>query len=483
MMDKTNRVVCYPVPKGAVLQQDYCVRVRAVGDKVWHELKTFRVKVDMHDIREASMVYFDFKGQVEVEVTFPRFYTIYHVAIRPLALNIKPRFEAKRITFLLDKPCDISVEINKDRFHNLHVFTNAIEPKPDKRKDDVLVVKGSLEYPGFIGDSLNDDILKLPLGRTVYIEAGIHYIGECLWHIPSHTKIYLEGGAILVGSLVCESVESIQILGRGVMYLANFERFTSLNGIKLSFAKSIFIENMIIINPPHYSFYMGGASDIHLKSIRAFSCEGWSDGIDMMNVQDVTINGGFLRTSDDSIAIYGSRWGYYGDSKNIRIKNLSLWADGAHPTMIGTHGDYKHNGNKIEDIVFENIDVLEHHEFQAGYLGVMAINVGDKNVVQNITYRNIRIEPFEHGKLLDIQVKWNPVYNLAPGKGVNNIYFEDIFYNTGTGEEDSTICGYNANFKVKEVTFKRLYRDGKLVKSFEEAHIVIGKFTEDIKLL
>lgn len=36
----------------------------------------------------------------------------------------------------------------------------------------------------------------------VYIEAGIHYVTECIWHLPSHTKLYLEGGAILKGALV-----------------------------------------------------------------------------------------------------------------------------------------------------------------------------------------------------------------------------------------------------------------------------------------
>lgn len=31
----------------------------------------------MHDVQQASMVYFDFSGRVEVEITFPKFYTVY----------------------------------------------------------------------------------------------------------------------------------------------------------------------------------------------------------------------------------------------------------------------------------------------------------------------------------------------------------------------------------------------------------------------
>ena len=105
-----NQLRIYPVPKGAVLQADYSLRVRNVGAEDWQELKVYRVKVDMHDVRSASMVYFDFSGKVEVEITFPKFYTVYRVDIRPLSLGIMPETEPKRITFILDKPVNLSVE-------------------------------------------------------------------------------------------------------------------------------------------------------------------------------------------------------------------------------------------------------------------------------------------------------------------------------------------------------------------------------------
>ena len=122
MAQKRNQLRMYPVPRGAVLQEDYCLRVRPVGTQDWQELKTYRVKVDMHDVRCASMACFDFEGSVEVEITFPKFYTVYRVDIRPLSLGIRARAEAKRITFTLDRPANLSVEVNKDRFHNLHLF-------------------------------------------------------------------------------------------------------------------------------------------------------------------------------------------------------------------------------------------------------------------------------------------------------------------------------------------------------------------------
>lgn len=431
--DAQNRVVVYPVPEGAVLQEDYILKVRPAGSSQWQQVGIYRVKVDMHDVRDSSMAYFDFSGRVEVEITFPRFYTVYCAVVRPLSLGIEPVLEPKRVTFFLDRPANLSVEINKERFHNLHLFAGPIEEVPDQYGENVLRIRGSLTRPGHVGDNLNEAIAAMPEGRLVYIEAGIHYVGEFIWHLPSHTQIYLEGGAILKGALVCEHAEDIRIFGRGMMYLANFERFSSVNGLRLSHSRNIAVENLMFVNPPHYTVHLGDCRNVSIRNIKSFSCEGWSDGIDMMSCRNVTVDGGFLRTSDDCVAIYGSRWDNRGDSCNITVKNLSLWADVAHPLMIGTHGAHEENGDVIEAIRFENIDILEHHEYQSGYLGAMTINAGDKNTVRNVTYRDIRIEPFEHGKVLDIQIKWNPDYNPAPGRRIEDIRLEKINVMTGQG--------------------------------------------------
>lgn len=482
MENKADILRIYPIPQGAILQEDYCLRVRSVGTEQWQQLKTYRVKVDMHDVRCASMAYFDFSGKVEVEITFPKFYTVYKVDIRPLSLGIRPEIESKRITFILDRPANLSVEVNRDRFHNLHLFAGAIEEAPDKTGENVLVVSGSLERPGFLGDGVNAQLEAMPEGRMLYVEPGIYYIGESIWHLPSHTHIYLEGGAVLIGGLALEHGEGLTISGRGILYLADYHRFTCINGIRINHSRDIMIENLIFINPPHYTVALGDCENVTLRNLKSFSCEGWSDGLDMMSCRRVLAEGCFLRTSDDCVAIYGSRWDNYGGSREITVRNMTLWADVAHPTMIGTHGDHRREGDVIEEIYFENIDVLEHHEFQPGYLGVLTINAGDKNLVQNVTYRDIRIEPFEHGKVLDFQVKWNKDYNPAPGRGIRNILVENVHVMTGDGEEPSVIAGYSAEYPVWDVRIRDFYRDGRKMKSLEEAGIAVGDFAEMVRI-
>ena len=69
-----NQLVTYPAPEGAELMSDFTVQVREAG-KDWRPVDTYMVKVDevqntKHNVKKASMSYFDFSGEVEVSVTF-----------------------------------------------------------------------------------------------------------------------------------------------------------------------------------------------------------------------------------------------------------------------------------------------------------------------------------------------------------------------------------------------------------------------------
>lgn len=472
-----NKVNVYAAPSGAALQNDYIVKVRAIGDEEWITVPTYQVKVDMHDVRYASMAYFDFAGSVEVEVSGP-FY-ICEAVVRPLSYNIVPENDTKKIRFRLDRPMNVSVELNKNRYHNLHLFAGDIDDLADKKASSkYLKIEGSLQKAGFIGPDIFETA-EFKSKKKIWLTPGIYYVDECLMDIPSDTEIYMEGGAIIIGGFICRNVRNIKIWGRPVFYQARFERFNGVNGIRLSHSEDIILENIIFINPCHYTVHMGQCQKIQIHNIKSFSCEGWSDGIDMMSCQHVHIQGGFLRTSDDCIAIYGSRWDNHGDSSDIVVEDIVLWADVAHPTMIGTHGDHEHEGDTISDIHFRDIDILEHNEPQAGYLGCLAINAGDKNTVDNVTYENINIEPFLHGKVIDIQVRWNKDYNPAPGKLIQNIRISNIYYH-GEDEIPSYIGGYDDDMVVRDVHISNYIRNGHRCRSMDEANIKLGRYTDRV---
>lgn len=469
---ESDRLITYAAPEKAAGNPDFTVRVRQ-GQEEWRQLFTYNVKVDMHDVRNASMVYFDCVGAVEVEV-IKNEGEVRDAAIRPVAWGIDSVLNDNRITFTMDGPRKLSLEVNGERFHNLHIFANPVEAGSPMRDDcGVLVVAP--------GKHQTEDLQRLitPEVSVIYFDAGIHVLEQPQFRLPSDVTVYIAGGSVVYGAFICDSVRNVTIRGRGIIYMSDFEKSTYYRAVQLMFAEHITVEGIIVIDPPHYTVMIGSSRHIEIRNIKSFSTRGWSDGIDMMASAYVSIDDVFLRTSDDCIAIYGSRWDYQGDTRDITIRNSVLWADVAHPMNVGGHGNHE-KGDIVEDILFENIDVLEHHEPQPYYWGCMSINCGDNNTVRNVTYRNIRIEPFELGQLIDIRVLFNPKYNPCPGFRIENIYFDEITFN-GTCDNPSCIAGFDESRYVKGVKFRNLRINNRHILSPESGDIRIGEYAHDVE--
>ena len=445
------KIITYPVPTGiyyARHNDDYTVKVRQVGKKEWVDLYEYNVKVDMDTKSDATMVQFDFSGKVEVLVQKNNG-EIRSAVVRPLAKGIQPEIDGNFLLFTIDKPQKLSVEFNGDRLSNLHVFANPIiENVPDKNDPNVM-----------------------------YFESGIHEptdtTGKC-FRIPSNTTVYLEGGAVLKGRLNCDSVENVKILGHGML-------LEPQQGISIAYSKNVLIEGITVINSRHYTVSGGQSTGITIKNLKSFSYQGWSDGLDFMSCSDVTIDDVFLRNSDDCIALYTHRWNFYGDCRNVRVLNSTLWADIAHPINIGTHGDTSTEGEILENMLFTDIDILEHDEDDPDYQGCMAINVGDHNLARNIVFDNIRVEHIQEGQLFHLRVVYNQKYNTGPGRGIQNILFKNISF-TGQYPPPSLIEGYDNQRMVDNITFDNIRFNGESVSLSEDLNLNIKGHTGKIQI-
>jgi hypothetical protein len=450
-----QELVTYPAPDSIPHNNDFSVKVRIPGGQ-WNELFEYEAQVDMHNVRNTSMVYFDFSGKVEVSVTSNRV-SIDSVRIRPLSYGIMHEVKGNTITFSLSKPCNLSVEVNGDIFHNLQVFTNQIETnRPDPKDSSV-----------------------------IYLAPGIHKFNGNVINMKSGKTLYIAGGAVKA-RVLCKNVNNVRICGRGILYQGE-------RGVEITNSTGIKIDDLIMINPQHYTVYGGQSSGITIKNIRSFSAKGWADGIDLMSCSDVLVDGVFLRTSDDCIALYCHRWTFYGDCRNITVRNSTLWADVAHPIMIGTHGNPEPGkAETIDNLTFNNIDILNHDEPQLNYQGCMTINVSDENLAENITFGNIRIEDFEQGQLVNLRVTYNKKYAKAPGRGIRNVLFKGITYN-GSHANISIIEGYNESRNINNVLFENLVINGKLISpqtvkpsyymTSDFANIYVGSHVDSLAFL
>ncbi len=433
----------YPAPAGAALNGAFTVKVREPGGS-WQDLAEYTAQIDMHQKRNTSFVYFDCSGPVEVSVTRNNG-GIQTARVRPLSYGISPAVSGNTLTFTLPGPKKVSLEVNGDMYQNLQVFANPPEVSPPSPMDP----------------------------NVIYLGPGIHTGNQV---VGSGKTLYLAGGAILRGGVIMNNVRNARLMGHGII------DHPSPEGVQVDYSDGVEIDGVIIVDSPHYTVYCGQTDNLTIRNLKAFSSVGWSDGLDMMSCSDVTIDDVFMRTSDDAIAIYGHRWGFYGNVHGIKVTNSSLWADVAHPINIGTHGDTRAAGDTIEDLAFTNLDILQHDEPQVDYQGTMAFSDGDKNLIRRVRFENIRVEDFDRGQLVNLKVVYNTKYNTAPGAGIEDIYYKDISYN-GTGEGTSQIAGYDAARLVKGVTFENLRVNGKLILDAAAGNIKIGSFTQDIRFI
>lgn len=442
------QVITYPesLRTGMPHNDSYTVRVRTLGGE-WKDLYEYKVHVDMDKVQEASMVQFDMGSPVEVMVKKNNG-TIREVDIRPLNNKVEYTQMRNAIFFTLERPQYLSVEFNGDRLHNLHLFANPLETETyTEARKGVMYFGPGIHKP----DDLPNNQIR----------------------IPSNTTVYLAPGAVIKAKLLVDKAENVRIIGRGILD-------HPIRGIEVTDSKNVLIEGVTVVNPDHYTVFGGGTTKLTVKNLKAFSCKGWSDGIDLMCCRNVVVDNVFLRNSDDCIAIYNHRWNWWGGSSDITVQNSVLWADIAHPINMGGHGDPDSlTGEVLENVTVRNIDILEHDEDDPLYQGSMNIDCGDKNIVRNVLFEDIRVESIQEGRLFCLKVLYNPKYNKAPGNSIEEITFRNITYD-GVGENPSLIKGIDENHSVRNITFENVVINGKRMKDVNE--FITNEFIKDIKV-
>lgn len=440
------QIVTFDVPREVLYtyhNDDFTVRVRQPGG-AWRDLYEYGVMVDMDDPQRASFVQFDAEGPVEVAVTRNNG-DVRRVQVRPDASGVKPRLAGRTAYFTLTKPAKISVEFDGDRLHNLHLLANPIaRDMPAKDAPGVMYFGPGIHTPP-------------GSGRT--------------FRVPSNTTLYMEGGAILRGGIEVRDAENVRIVGPGIIDKAD-------KGVIVANSRNVTIDGPVVLNPNHYSVMCGQSVGVRILNFTAFSAGKWTDGIDAMACSDVLVDGAFLRTSDDAIAIYGRRWEFRGDVRGFTVQNSTLWADIAHPINIGLHGDSE-RPETIEGLVFRNIDILAHDEDDREYQGAIAISDGDDILIRDVLFDDIRVDDIEEGMLFNIRSVYNAKYSLAPGRGVRNITLRDIRLKSGELVNRSVIAGHSRERGISDVRLERVTVGGRPIR---RADIDIGAFVTGVTI-
>jgi hypothetical protein len=436
-VNPVNQVRIYPNPKGEPLSSAY--RVYASGRAVpvymakvgaTDNSRRFKAVDDlMHSadyFDNAAFCYFDLSGSTTITVTVSG--VIKSARVLPSSAVIIPKINTHSISFKVSSPKNLTVEINGEQVKSLHIFVNPIERVVPKATDPNVIYFG----PGV------HEVSSLVVGsnKTVYIAGGAivkAVIGktEQFGIEPSGLKNYPQT-FILAGN-------NIKFCGRGILDASAIpthgKNFVDLQG------NNITLEGVILVNSSTWTVPIRQSSNILIDNIKILGYRANSDGIDICNSRNVTIQNCFIRTNDDLIVI--KSWENGSPVDHVVVKNCVLWNQLAHALSIGaelredvndvlfTNCEIIHDTSRewslrvfqsdaslVSNIRFENINIEESHQFVSLWTGKV-VNSLDKTLgdIKNVTFKNIRVS----GSPLSIELIGGSADHGIKGVTFNNV--------------------------------------------------------------
>lgn len=430
------QVTTWQTPEGFASEKFYSVKVNGIP-------------VPVFDTPVASYAVFDMKGEVTVEVN--TMYDVRWVDIRPLRWDMKPKYTGDNsFSFFMKEPANLSVELNgRIRQQPLFVFAGKPEAnKPSKTDENVIWFEGGKLY--------KDVKLELQDNQTVYIE----------------------GGAVVQGTIEARGKKNIRICGRGILD-GSFVKDMPGNRhrwIGLVDSRDIQIEGITLHNGTTWQVALFHCDQVKINDIHLVSESGGDDGMDICRCTNVIIDNVFAHTKDDCIAIK-SQGDYPGSdpTDNILVKNCVFWNSiWGNAIEIG----FELYSDEVKNIRFENIDLIHVEDGAA-----MSIHNAGQAHVHDVVFENIRVEDCRQ-KLFDVAIffsQWGPD-GIRDKDWIAQNYLHgawDGVQKIPAGKEE-----YHSSFrgKVNNILFKNIQVVGGLLPFSVFHGFDAGKNVSDIKI-
>jgi Glycosyl hydrolases family 28 len=388
----------------------YLAKIAPADDRLrWHEMDDIKNSATYAD--HCSFAPFDIDSPATLTITCPN--EIHSAKILPTSFNLHPQFTGKQITLTIIKPQNLTLEINDDPIHSLHLFASPIDQSPPSPTDP----------------------------NVIYFGPGIHDIKQTL-NITDNQTLYLAPGSILRaigpgGSVVSLHGSHISLRGRGILD-GSLSPIHSRN-LLLVHGSDITIDGIILRDSSTWNLPIRQSNNVTITNLKILGSRSNSDGIDICNSQNITIDNCFLRTLDDLIVVKSDK--DQGEVHHVTVKNCILWNQVAHALSIGA--ELREN---VDDVLFTDCDVI--HDI--GREWTLRIYHCDSATITNIRFENIRIEQTK--KLISLWIG-KQIWTRDQSRGhIQDVTFKNI-QATSTTPPQLELKGYDPDHAINNVTF------------------------------
>jgi hypothetical protein len=463
-----EHVNCWPAPAGETLSEHYelnvggkavpvyACRVSAVPfNQVW---PGYQRPLDQTEL--AGFACWDMSGPVKVVVQSRR--PVHSVVVRPTSLGVRTIVETNRISFSLERPGNLVVEINGSH-QALHLF--AAPPEKDVPAQNAPGVR--------------------------YFGPGVHRAGRIELH--SNEIVYIAGGAVVYGSIHASGASRIRVAGRGILDVSPFPRDEGGGAVRLSDCSDVTIEGIVMRDPDVWCCSLFGCRNVTIANVKLVGLWRYNaDGIDVCNSQNVEVRDCFVRAFDDALVIKGLKFHDSRPVRDVRFRGCVIWCDWGRAMEIGAETC----APEIADIVFQDCDIVRTTHI------AMDIQHGDRAAIHNIRFENIRVEIDDQNPQPRMQNNREEKYPAAPESPYSPTLMEIVIYKTNYSQDEqrgtvrdvtfsdiavtstrpppSSFRGIDAEHGVGDVTIANLRFNGQPVRNAPEARLQIGPHVSDV---
>jgi polygalacturonase len=315
--------------------------------------------------------------------------------------------------------------------------------------------------------------------KVKYFKSGqVYEVGQL--NLTSNETLYIEGGAVVRGSIFASSSENIRISGFGVLDGSYYVNDKNQRSILFADCKNSIIENIIMIEPTSWMIVLGLCENVTVQNTKQLGFVSTSDGVDIVGSKHIRVLNSFIRSGDDCVVVKAFDMSRFDDrlTKSFSADVEDVEANGciviAHKGGQAFEIGHELTTNSIKNIRFKNCDVLGVHD-QGGVFG---IHNTDRALISNILYEDIRVEHF-YNKLVDFRIIKSRYFKDEDRGRIQNVLFKNIDITVtqyNPGYSISIIGGYNSDHKVENVVFDNFMMNGEKVVNANQLDL----FTKEV---
>ncbi|MDI4649991.1 glycosyl hydrolase family 28 protein [Cohnella hashimotonis] len=452
-------VTAYAAPTGAPRSSDFTVTAGSSAIDLYGDNNGWGNKV--------SYGYFDMTGSVTVSVTVNFSFSSYKLA--PASLGLASTRSGNTIQFTLNGPTNVSLILDGNyQGRTLHLFASAPETSVPSPSDPNVIYIG----PGYY------DYSSTP---TTTITVG------------SGKTLYIAGGAFLNGHIEVRGASNVAIRGRGIVSM-NYTSTYLNQPISILSSTNVQMSGIIVDRRVGaWSSLMDNSSQVSVTDYKVVSpTYASTDGLNLVNSHDVTIDRSFFRTADDCIAIKGVVTPGYNASDNpasgapnynITIQNSQFWSDANDVWALGaeTQAAYYENIKYLNNDVLYSYDDRDNHGVIQDR-AVMDITALNGTQFRNILYQDIRVE--QSVRLVNLSFADSFWFGSLPGNQsfpglISGVTFRNITA-VGTGSKEIRLWGWDLGKPVSDILFEDVSIDGQYLTDLGDKPFNVNNYVKNV---